>query len=125
MTTVLLVAAGGAVGAVLRYLANWHVTARHGATFPWATLAVNVSGSALLGLLVAGLRADAVSSELVALLGIGLCGALTTYSTFAWEAVELPRASGPRSATAYVLATVAGALAAAALGWAVGTSLWA
>ncbi|GIF15242.1 hypothetical protein Ate01nite_52740 [Actinoplanes teichomyceticus] len=50
--TALLVALGAAVGAPLRYLTDRYVQARYGAGFPWGTLAVNVTGSLILGLVL-------------------------------------------------------------------------
>ncbi|HEY0454334.1 fluoride efflux transporter CrcB [Actinophytocola sp.] len=83
--TVVLVAAGAAVGAPLRYLLDRAVQTRHDSVFPWGTLTVNVLGCLVLGLLV-GLP---VGPALSALLGVGLCGALTTYSTFSYETLRL------------------------------------
>jgi CrcB protein len=83
--TLLLVALGAAVGAPLRYLVDRAVQVRHDSVFPWGTFCVNVGGSALLGLL-SGLPAPA---PLSALLGVGFCGALTTYSTFGYETLRL------------------------------------
>jgi CrcB protein len=84
---VVLVALGAAIGAPARYLIDRAVQARHDSLFPWGTFTANVTGSFLLGLLAAaGLRA---SDEMLALLGTGLCGALTTYSTFGYETVRL------------------------------------
>lgn len=85
MVTVLLVAAGAAVGAPLRYLVDRAVQARHDSVFPWGTLLVNVVGSLALGLLTA-LPAD---PALAAALGVGCCGALTTFSTFGYETLRL------------------------------------
>jgi fluoride exporter len=83
--TVLLVVAGAAVGAPLRYLLDRAVQARHDSVFPWGTLSVNVLGCLVLGVLT-GLPA---STPLSALLGVGFCGALTTYSTFGYETLRL------------------------------------
>ncbi|MFI5494500.1 fluoride efflux transporter CrcB [Actinoplanes sp. NPDC051859] len=111
--TVLLVAAGAAVGAPLRYLTDRWFRARQQSPFPWGTLIVNVAGSLLLGVLV-GLP---VSPALGALLGTGLCGALTTYSTFSLETLDLARANKPFLALFYALGSVLTGLGAATLGF--------
>jgi CrcB protein len=117
--TVLLVAVGAAVGAPLRYLVDRAVQARHDSVFPWGTLAVNVAGSALLGLL-AGLD---VPGEAMAALGTGFCGALTTYSTFGYETVRLVRDGARAYAAANALVSVGAGLAAGGAGLAVGSLL--
>ncbi len=108
--TVLLVAAGAAVGAPLRYLVDRFVQRRTGATFPWGTLTVNVTGSLLLGLLSGQDRTTAL------LLGVGFCGAFTTYSTFGYETVRLAEEGARPYAVLNVAGTLAAGLAAAALG---------
>ncbi|MEU4423656.1 fluoride efflux transporter CrcB [Actinoplanes sp. NPDC024001] len=110
--TALLVALGAAVGAPLRYLTDRFFQARHGPAFPWGTLAVNVTGSLLLGF-VLGLR---VSPGLTALLGTGFCGALTTYSTFSWETLSLARRGQTAAALGYPLLSITAGLGAAYLG---------
>lgn len=92
--TVVLVVVGGAVGASLRYLAGHFLDRRT----HWGTLLVNVVGSFLLGLLVA----DGLSRNGFALWATGFCGALTTYSAFAVQAVD----AGPRRGLAYGVGTV-------------------
>ena len=107
--TALLVLLGAAVGAPVRYLVAHHLDPHpHGASWPHGTFLVNLAGSALLGALVGA----AVEGRALALVGVGFCGALTTCSAFAVQAVQL----GRRAGTAYALVTVAGCLAAAALG---------
>ena len=107
--TPLLVALGGGAGALARYvLATRYDTER----LPRATLAINVVGSFLLGLLV-GLE---VGGDAMALLGTGFCGGFTTYSAFA---VQTHRLGAVRGA-AYAVATVLPALAACALGYLLG-----
>ena len=81
--TVLLVIIGGAVGAVCRYAAGRLTLDRPA----WATFAVNITGSLILGLL-AGLGAG-LPAWVGALVGTGFCGTLTTYSTFAYETITL------------------------------------
>ena len=93
MTDVLLVALGGALGALLR----WGVGLLGRGGFPWPTLVVNVAGSVLLGAVAHDGPAWALT-----LLGSGVAGALTTYSAFALDTVRLPR----RTAAAYVVATL-------------------
>lgn len=113
--TVLLVALGAAVGAPVRYLADRGVQAWLGSGFPWGTLAVNMTGCLVLGLLAGS---GTTPAAVTAAVGTGFCGALTTYSTFGWEATTLPA----RRATAYVLLSTTVGLAAAALGWVLGGS---
>jgi len=117
--TALLIAVGAAVGAVLRYLVDRAVQARHGSVFPWGTFTVNVGGSMLLGLLAGG----AVTGAVTALVGVGFCGALTTYSTFGYETMRLAERGSRRYALLNVVANVAAGLAGAALGYAVGRAL--
>ncbi|MFD8551377.1 fluoride efflux transporter FluC [Streptomyces fradiae] len=117
--TWLLVLAGGALGAPLRYLTDRAVQSRHDTVFPWGTLAVNVLGSLVLGVLAGA----AVASPAYALLGTGLCGALSTYSTFSYETLRLSRAGAARYAAANVAASVVASVAALALGAALGGAL--
>ncbi|MBI0383663.1 fluoride efflux transporter CrcB, partial [Streptomyces albiflaviniger] len=85
----LLVIAGGMVGAPLRYLTDRAVQTRHDSVFPWGTFLVNVVGCLVLGLLTGAAAEGAASQRLQLLLGTGLCGALTTYSTFSFETLRL------------------------------------
>ncbi|KUH35705.1 MULTISPECIES: fluoride efflux transporter FluC [Streptomyces] len=117
--TWLLVMAGGALGAPLRYLTDRAVSARYGAGFPWGTLAVNLAGSLGLGVLAGA----AVASPAYAFWGTGLCGALTTYSTFSYETLRLARSGAAGLATANVAVTPAVSLGGAFAGAALGTAL--
>ena len=105
--TALLVALGAAVGAPLRFV----VATRLDGEVPWGTFVVNVAGSFLLGLL----SAASLSSDELALLGVGFCGGFTTYSAFSVQTHAL----GARSGTAYAVATIGFSLAACAAGFAV------
>jgi CrcB protein len=122
--TVLLVALGAAVGAPLRYLVDRAVQRRHDSVFPWGTFAVNVTGSFLLGVLVRGASAGAVPGSLVALLGTGLCGALTTYSTFGYETVRLLEDRARPYAVLNAAASVVAGLGAAFCGIALAEAIW-
>jgi CrcB protein len=100
----LLVIAGASVGAPLRYLTDRTVQSRHDSVFPWGTFAVNVTGCLILGLLTGA----APSPHLQLLLGTGLCGALTTYSTFSYETLRLAE----QGARLYSVLNVAGSVVA-------------
>ncbi|WP_063127030.1 fluoride efflux transporter CrcB [Nocardia fusca] len=117
---VVLVIAGAAVGAPLRYLLDRFVQARHDGRFPWGTFVVNVSGSLILGCLTgAGLPA-----AWTVLAGTGFCGAFTTYSTFSYETVRLTEQRAYRYAIGYAASSVAIGLIAAALGYAAAHALF-
>jgi len=114
LSTALLVALGAAVGAPLGYLANHGIRARFGGTPAAGTLVVNVFGSFALGILVGA----GVGSAPMALVGIGFCGALTTYSTLGlelWDALADDRHA--HAVTNVALSLTLG-LGAAWLGWA-------
>jgi CrcB protein len=116
--TVLLVLLGGLVGAPARYLTDVTVQRLHDTVFPWGTWTVNVAGSCVLGLV-----ASAAPDWVVTLAGTGFCGALTTFSTFGYETVRLAEEGELTAAAANVVGSVAAGLAAAALGWWLGTTL--
>jgi CrcB protein len=95
---------------------------RHDSVFPWGTFTVNMLGSFLLGFVVGG--AGSLSPGLRALLGTGLCGALTTYSTFSYETLRLLGTGGRSLAVLNVVASLAGGLGAAFAGLAAATAIW-
>lgn len=118
----LAVAVGAAVGAVCRHLANlWLNVAWPG--FPLGTLAVNLVGGLLIG--VALVAFQRVPNDLLRLLLVtGFLGGLTTFSAFSAESLNLLLRGALPMALLHTLAHVAGALAAAALGHALGRQLW-
>lgn len=116
--TVLLVALGAAAGAPLRYLVDRFIQARHDSVFPWGTWVVNVLGSFAFGAVVGAARQHGLSDELQLLLGTGLCGALTTFSTFGFETVRLVEDGSYLAAALNTLGSVLAALLAAAGGYA-------
>ncbi len=107
MTALLAVAAGGAVGAVARWLVTGSLDRWLGAAFPFGTLAVNVLGSAAMGVLVgAAAHAWSPSPELRAALAAGVLGAFTTFSAFALDVVVLAERGAWLAACGYVAASV-------------------
>jgi fluoride exporter len=115
--TALLVIAGAAAGAPLRYLTDLFVQRRHDSVFPWGTLSVNAAGSLLLGVLAGGTTATGGPAWLISLLGVGFCGALTTFSTFGFETFRLVEDGALLEAGLNVLAGVGIGLVACAGGW--------
>jgi CrcB protein len=112
------VAVGAVVGAPLRYAVERLVNRDRPVTaFPWGLFLVNVIGSALAGIVVAG----TVGSLRLVLL-VGFCGAFTTYSGFGWAATVLWR-EDRRTFWATVLGVTSACIAAFAITWSV-TSLW-
>jgi CrcB protein len=111
--TALAVAVGGALGAIARYAVDGVVARRQRGLLPQGTLLVNVTGSLLLGALVGG---DAGGAA-YALLGIGFLGAFTTFSTFAYETVQLLGAGAWRLGLVNIALGFGLAVPAAALGY--------
>ncbi|WP_329068982.1 fluoride efflux transporter CrcB [Streptomyces sp. NBC_01429] len=120
----LLVIIGATVGAPLRYLTDRSVQRRHDSVFPWGTLVVNVAGCLVLGLVTGAVTAGAASSRTQLLLGVGLCGALTTYSTFSYETLRLAEDGAGFYALANVAASVAAGLGAVYAGVAMAGAVW-
>jgi fluoride exporter len=119
--TVVLVVIGGMVGAPARFLLDRAVGSRTDSEFPWGTLTVNVIGSLILGALVGASVGQ--GGQVMALVGTGFCGALTTYSTFGYETVRLLEDGVRLYALANVVVSVVAGIAAAALGFAVAHAL--
>ena len=110
----LAVGCGGFIGSVLRYLVGVLVPP---ASYPWATLGINVVGSfALAVIAVFVLRGVMPESELSLMLRVGLCGGFTTMSTFSLEVVDLASRGAWAGAVGYAVLTCALCVAAAFLG---------
>ncbi|MHB1474064.1 MAG: fluoride efflux transporter CrcB [Dermatophilaceae bacterium] len=120
----LLVIAGAAIGAPLRYLTDRAVQARHDTVFPWGTFAVNVLGSLILGTVTGAVTAGGASPQVQLALGTGFCGALTTYSTFSYETLRLLEDDARLFAAANVVASIVAGLGSAFLGVAISRALW-
>ena len=122
--SLLLVIAGAAVGAPLRYLSDRAIQARHDSVFPWGTLTVNVVGSLVLGILTGAVTAGGASPQVQLAVGTGFCGALTTYSTFSYETLRLLEDDARLFAAANVVASIVAGLVSAFLGVAIGQAIW-
>lgn len=119
MKDCLLVALGGALGAVARHLVAVALPLREGTALPLATLTVNVLGCLGLGLLLGWAEArEALSGPTRLLLGTGFLGAFTTFSTFALEGQALARGGAPWLAFGYLTGSVVLGLLAAWVGYA-------
>jgi fluoride exporter len=115
---------GSALGGGARYLISQAALTLLGSSFPYGTLAVNVLGSFLIGLIMhVGLETALVSATTRIFLTTGLLGGLTTYSTFNYETLALASDGDWPRAALNVAATVAGCLAAGVLGLAAGRAL--
>jgi CrcB protein len=114
---------GAALGAPLRYLVDRVIQARHDTLLPWGTLTVNLVGSLVLGLLVGlGVGHD-VPEPVLLTVGTGLCGALTTYSTFSYETLRLYEDGARLFAFANVMVSLTLGLGAGVLGYVLGSTV--
>ena len=120
---VLGVAVAGAVGAVLRFLVDRVVQRRASIDFPVGILVINVTGAFLLGVITAGVTHHHVPSAWTAVVGTGLLGAFTTFSSFTYDAVNLMERQEWGRAGAYLVVSLVPGLLVAAAGLAVGAHL--
>lgn len=121
MQNVLLVAAGGAIGASLRHGANMLGPRLWGLGFPWATVAVNLVGCFAMGLFVEWLaRVAGGSTALRLFVTTGVLGGFTTFSAFSLDFATLFERGALGPAFAYLLLSVVGSLAGVFAGLAVG-----
>lgn len=111
------IALAGGLGAGLRYTSDAFITPKVSGDYPWATSIINISGSCVLGL-ITGLGTAVLSSDWILILGTGLLGGFTTFSTASFETVRLIQRKelfkgllhGFGGLTACVLAAIAGLL---------------
>ncbi|NNC72322.1 MAG: fluoride efflux transporter CrcB [Sphingomonadaceae bacterium] len=126
MPSILLVMAGGALGAAMRFLLGRFMLHQFGPGFPWGTLGANILGGLAMGVLVGLLaRYGGNWGEGWRLfLGIGLLGGFTTFSAFSLETVNMIERGDFGIALSYILASVLGAVAALFVGlWAIRVAL--
>ena len=107
MSQIVAIALGGALGSVGRYLLAGWVGRQMGADFPWGTLAVNVIGGLVMGLLVEAMTLGWSASETTRVfLTVGILGGFTTFSAFSIETVQLFQRGEAAAALAYIAASV-------------------
>lgn len=125
MLNILLVALGGAIGSVARYLVGLWGVRLAGVNFPWGTLTVNVVGAFLIGLMVETIarRFDA-SPEMRVFIVTGIIGGFTTWSSFTLDAVVLFERGAVGLAAVYLLASLLVSFAAIFAGLALGRALF-
>jgi CrcB protein len=90
----LTIAAGGAIGTILRYAVSGLVAVRFGETFPWGTLIVNVTGSFVIGFFAVLSGPDGrlfVTGQTRQFVMVGICGGYTTFSSFSLQTLNLMR----------------------------------
>jgi len=117
MPNLLLVMLGGAFGAGARYLTGSVTLAWFGPGYPWGTLAVNLVGGFLMGMLISNLVRFGHGGETWRLLlGVGVLGGFTTFSAFSLDAVTMLQRGDWLVALGYILLSVIGSIAALGLG---------
>ena len=117
MNLIFIIAVGGAIGAVCRYLLSSQIAQVAGTQFPWGILIVNVVGGFFMGA-IAGLGAQSmgISQETRTFLTTGVLGGFTTFSAFSLDMALLIERGDIMNAAAYALSSVIGSVAALFLG---------
>lgn len=115
--TALVIALGGALGALSRWVVGGWVQTAAGSGFPMGTLVINVTGSFLLAFLVAFLEGVAAPPAWRSFLAVGFCGAYTTFSTFSYESVRLIQDGDWSRGALYLFGSVVVSLALTLLGF--------
>jgi len=119
--TVLWVAAGGALGAAVRFgLGEVLRGSPYADRFPWATLVINVTGALVLGWFMRWTSGIEVTPQVRAFVAIGVCGGYTTFSTFALENLALLQGGQVAKALLHAVLSVVLSVGAAWLGWTLG-----
>lgn len=104
LKNILLVGLGGGIGAILRYAASLLIKT---GSFPLATLIINITGSLVLGMVMAYTMNEPTPSATRLFLATGICGGFTTFSAFAYENLSLLQSGKYETAFLYILLSVA------------------
>lgn len=118
MILTLVIGLAASLGAVCRYLLDQAVQHQHELSFPIGTLVINVLGSFVLGLTTGLALHHGLDSGPTLVIGVGLCGGFTTWSTYCWESLALVEEGATGAAALNVLGSLAAGLLAAAAGFA-------
>lgn len=113
----------GAIGAVSRYLVDDVVRSRFPGRFPWGTFVINVTGSFVLGVVTGLALYHGLGPVPKTAIGLGFCGAYTTFSTFSYETILLAETGSVGPAIGNALGSVVLGLAAAGIGLALMAAL--
>jgi CrcB protein len=116
MLLAILVGLAASVGALARYLLDQAVAGRTKSAFPWGTWVINVSGSFILGLITGLALHHGLNAHVVSVLGTGICGGYTTFSTFNFETIRLTEEGSLVTAASNIAGSIAAGLLAAAAG---------
>ena len=107
MITVISIAIGGALGALLRYFLANQISIIFGTNFPWGILLINIFGSFLMGITIESFNLFSISNEpMQKFLTVGILGAFTTFSTFSLDAIDLITKNRIFDAFLYIFASV-------------------
>jgi CrcB protein len=123
MKEMLWIGVGGFAGANARYLLGTWIAERLGASFPYGTFVINITGSFALGLLVALIEGHGLSPVVRLSLAIGFLGAYTTFSTFTFETLRLIENGNALLALTNAVGSLVVGLLAGLLGMVVGRAL--
>lgn len=115
LSSIMLVAGGGAIGCVLRFLIIKLVVRLNPSIFPLGTMAVNLLGAFLIGAIIAKYGAQTNARVFFV---TGICGGFTTFSAFSWDALQLLHRGSYGQAALYIGGSVGLCIAATALGFA-------
>ena len=118
-----LIGLAGGLGALARYTIGRVIVVQIGATFPWSTMLINITGALLIGIISGLTTHHLLSLREQTVLATGFLGGYTTFSTMSWESVQLLRGGNLRQCLLYMSGTTIPGLFAIVLGLKLGGAL--